>query len=92
MTVRFTCVDMEMAYDQVPRNVLWEVLWEYEVRGTLLRAIQSLYAQSKSCVCVLGSMSESFPVGVSLRQGCTLSPILCVIFMDRSSQLELLPP
>ena len=56
------------------------------MRGFLLRAIQSLYTQSESCVRVLGSKSVSFPVGVGLRQGCALSPILFVIFMDRISR------
>ena len=79
-------VDLEKAYDRVPREILWGVLWEYGVRGALLRAIQSLYAQSKSCVQVHGNKSDLFPVGVSLRQGCTLSPILLVIFMDRISR------
>ncbi|KAJ8012365.1 hypothetical protein DPEC_G00041950 [Dallia pectoralis] len=79
-------VDLEKAYDRVPRDLLWEVLREYGVRGSLLRAIQSLYAQSMNCVRVLGSKSDSFPVGVGLRQGCALSPILFVIFMDRISR------
>uniref|UniRef100_A0A8D3D9Y0 Reverse transcriptase domain-containing protein n=1 Tax=Scophthalmus maximus TaxID=52904 RepID=A0A8D3D9Y0_SCOMX len=34
----------------------------------------------------MGSKSDSFPVGVGLRQGCALSPILFVIFMDRISR------
>ena len=79
-------VDLEKAYDRVPRDVLWRVLWEYGVRGALLGAIQSLYAQSVSCVRVFGSKSDMFPVRVGLRQGCALSPILFVIFMDRISR------
>ncbi|KAK5865690.1 hypothetical protein PBY51_019939 [Eleginops maclovinus] len=51
-------VDLEKAYDRVPREILWEVLREYGVRGSLLRAIQSLYSQSKSCVRVLSSTSD----------------------------------
>ena len=74
-------VDLEKAYDRVPWDILWEVLREYRVRGSLLRAIQSLYTQSESCVRVLGSKSDSFPVGVG-----ALSPILFVIFMDRISR------
>ena len=76
-------VDLEKAYDRVPQDVLWEVLREYGVRGSLLRAIQSLYSQSESCVRVLGSKSDLFQVGVGLRQGCALSQILFVIYMDR---------
>ncbi|KAK5873269.1 hypothetical protein PBY51_018325 [Eleginops maclovinus] len=79
-------VDLEKAYDRVPREILWEVLREYGVRGSLLRGIQSLYSQSESCVRVLGSTSDRFPVRVGLRQGCALSPILFVIFMDRISR------
>ena len=54
-------VDLEKAYDRIPRELLWEVLQEYGVRGSLLRAIQSLYSQSESCVRVLGSESDPFP-------------------------------
>ncbi|TWW57747.1 R2DM Retrovirus-related Pol polyprotein from type II retrotransposable element [Takifugu flavidus] len=35
---------------------------------------------------IAGSKSNSFPVRVGLRQGCPLSPILFIIFMDRISR------
>ncbi len=62
-------IDIEQADDWVPREILWEVLRKYGVRGSLLKAIQSLYAQSESCVRVLSSESDSFLVGVGLCQG-----------------------
>ncbi len=34
--------DPQRSYDQVPREILWEVLGVYRVRGSLLRAIQRL--------------------------------------------------
>ncbi|KAK3526376.1 hypothetical protein QTP70_025405 [Hemibagrus guttatus] len=48
--VHMCFVDLEKAFDRVPRGILWEVLWEYGVRGPLLRAVRSLYKQSKSLV------------------------------------------
>ncbi|KAL0203001.1 hypothetical protein M9458_001019, partial [Cirrhinus mrigala] len=48
--VHMCFVDLEKAFDRVPRGVLWSVLWEYGVRGPLLRAVRSLVriAGSKS--------------------------------------------
>ncbi|KAK3509992.1 hypothetical protein QTP70_024336, partial [Hemibagrus guttatus] len=46
--VHICFVDLEKAFDRVPRGILWEVLWEYGVRGPLLRAVRSLYNWSRS--------------------------------------------
>ncbi|KAK3543181.1 hypothetical protein QTP70_012285 [Hemibagrus guttatus] len=48
--VHMCFVDMEKAFNRVPRGILWEVLWEYGVRGPLLRAVWSLYNRSRSLV------------------------------------------
>ncbi|KAI3353184.1 hypothetical protein L3Q82_019738 [Scortum barcoo] len=59
---------------------------EYGVREPLLRAVRSLYDRSRSLVRIAGSKSDLFPVHVGLRQGCPLSPVLFIIFMDRISR------
>ncbi|KAI3353065.1 hypothetical protein L3Q82_019630 [Scortum barcoo] len=79
-------VDLEKAFDRVPRGILWGVLHEYGVREPLLRAVRSLYDRSRSLVRIAGSKSDLFPVHVGLRQGCPLSPVLFIIFMDRISR------
>jgi hypothetical protein len=83
----FTCfVDLEKAYDRVPRQKLWDTLVEYGINGPLLQAVESFYRQSQSSVRLLGNKSTPFTVGVGLRQGCVLSPLLFTIFMDRISR------
>ena len=76
-------VDLEKAYDRIPRELLWECLIEYGVDIELLQAIKSLYKQCSVCVRANGVKSTSFTVGIGLRQGCVLSPLLFIIFMDR---------
>ncbi|KAI3371194.1 hypothetical protein L3Q82_023826, partial [Scortum barcoo] len=54
--------------------------------GPLLRAVRSLYDRSRSLVRIAGNKSGLYPVHVGLRQGCPLSPVLFIIFMDRISR------
>ncbi|KAK3509359.1 hypothetical protein QTP70_030004 [Hemibagrus guttatus] len=58
-------VDLEKAFDRVPRGILWEVLWEYGVRGPLLRAVRSLYNRSRSLVRIASSEGEAAGMRVS---------------------------
>jgi len=38
-------VDLEKAYERVPRDKTWRILQEYGINGQLLLAIKSLYCQ-----------------------------------------------
>jgi len=83
----YTCfVDHEKAYDRVPREKLWGMLRKYGVDGHLLMAIKSLYSCLEICVLVGGVKSQPFTVGVGLRQGCLLSPLLSSLVLLASSE------
>jgi len=68
---------------------MWKTLEEYNVDRQLIGAIASMYSDSKSCVRILGRKSELFRVGAGLRQGCVLSPLLFIIYMDRIARRSL---
>ena len=73
---------LKKAYDRVPRDKLRKVLWKYGVNGQLLRVIKSFYCRPEVCVWVNGKQSKPFHVGVGLRQGCVLSPLLLIVYMN----------
>lgn len=58
---------LEKAYDCMQRGTLWEKLWEYGLND---------HSDGECLVCVAGSKSDSFPVGVGLHQGSQAPPWL----------------
>ena len=75
-------VDLEKAYDRVPRKVLWEVLVRKGVSRMYIELIKDMYKGSKTCVRTEGGLSEGFGVRVGVHQGSALSPYLLVLVMD----------
>ena len=61
---------------------MWQILRLYGVGGKLLKAVQSFYVDSRTCVRVGNDVSEWFPLNVGLRQGCVMSPLLFNVYMD----------
>ena len=55
---------------------------EYGVDGQLLRAIKLFYCRPDVCIRVNGKQSKPFHVGVGLRQGCVLSPLVFIVYMN----------
>ena len=69
--------------DGVPKDNLWAVLLEYDVRSQLLTTTKKWYEQSEVCVCVNDMKTKPFSVSVGLRQSCVLSLFLFIIYMDK---------
>ena len=76
-------VNLEKAYDCIPRDKLWAVLLQYGIDGQLQTAIMSLYMHSEVCVRVDNATTKPFRVSVGLRQNCSLLPILFLVYVDR---------
>ena len=79
----YACFDeLEKAYDRVPREKLWGVLRKYSWRPPVTGRHRGLYFRSEVCARVGGVMSQPFTVTVGLRQGCVLSPLFFIVYMN----------
>ena len=76
-------VDLEKAYDKVPREEVWYCMRKSGLAEKYVRIVQYMYDDSTTAVrCVVG-VTEGFEVKVGLHQGSALSPCLFAIMMDR---------
>ena len=76
-------VDLEKAYDRVPREELWYCMRKSGVTEKYVRVVQDMYVDCKTVVrCAVG-VTEEFKVEVGLHQGSALSPFLFAMVMDR---------
>ena len=75
-------VDMEKAFDRVPRKVMEWAMRKKGLSEVIVRAVMSLYDGAKTRVRVGSAYSEEFEVKVGVHQGSVLSPLLFAIVVD----------
>ena len=76
-------VYQEKAFGRVNTDKLWETLEMYNVHGQLLDNIHTIYANSMSTVRTSEGLTDWFDITSGVRQGCVLSSLFFITYMDR---------
>ena len=84
--MHFAFIDLEKAYDRVPREELWECLRLAETSECYIKIIKDMYDGATATVRSAAGLTEEFKVGVGLHQGSALIPFLFVIIMDKLTE------
>ena len=77
-----TFLDLEKAYDHLPRSIVWECLSRREVGKDMIDRIKSTYKNCESRVQTTAGVTPWFSVNSGVRQGSVLSPLLFALVMD----------
>ena len=80
--IRVTFIDIEKAYDRVPREEIWRCMRERNVPEKYVKLIQDMYRGCQTKVRSAADESGSFKVDVGLHQGSALSPYLFLILTE----------
>ena len=79
-------MDLEKAFDRVPREVIRWAMRRLGVEEWLVSAVMYMYTGAKKVVRTVYGNSKGFEVKVGMHQGSGLSPLLFVIVIEAISR------
>jgi Reverse transcriptase (RNA-dependent DNA polymerase) len=74
-------IDLEKAYDKIPRNIMWWALKRKLVPTKYVTLIKE-YTNAVTCVRACDGESDTFPIKIGLHQGSALSLYIFTLVMD----------
>ncbi|ONM02098.1 Retrovirus-related Pol polyprotein LINE-1 [Zea mays] len=75
-------IDLEKAYDKVPRSVMWWALEKHKVATKYINLIKDMYTNVVTSVRTSDGDTDDFPINIGLHQGSALSPYLFALVID----------
>ncbi|CAK1593075.1 unnamed protein product [Parnassius mnemosyne] len=92
MPLHFLFLDLQKAFDCVPREMIWWALRSKLVPETYVEIVRDMYRNSDSIVRTAVGDTTPFPITIGVHQGSVLSPYLFSVILDElSASVQKLP-
>jgi hypothetical protein len=79
-------IDLEKAYNKIPRNVMWWALDKHKVPTKYVTLIKDIHNNAMTSVRTSDGNTYYFPIKIGLHQGSALSLCLFALVMDEVSR------
>nr|GEX41040.1 retrovirus-related Pol polyprotein LINE-1 [Tanacetum cinerariifolium] len=79
-------LDLEKAYDSVPRELVWKILLDKGIPRRYSKVIKDMYEGAKTRVRTTAGNTKYFSVNLRLHQGSAISPYLFTLILDELSR------
>jgi Reverse transcriptase (RNA-dependent DNA polymerase) len=75
-------IDLEKAYNKIPRNIMWWALKMKLVPTKYVTLIKDMYTNIVTCVRACNDESNTFSIKIELHQGSALNSYIFTLVMD----------
>ena len=82
----FAFVDLEKAFDRVPREVVKWAMRKLGIEEWVVRIVMAMYEGSNSVIRINNTLGKKFGVKVGVHQGSVLSPLLFIMVLEAISR------
>ena len=82
METHLLFIDYEKAFDNIQRQILFNILKSRHIPDTLLKATVDIYTQNKILIKFNNKLSKRAEINKGVRRVCPLSPTLLYIYLD----------
>ena len=87
MNLCIAFIDLSKAFDTIKRVMLWEIMKRTGCPNKFTNIVRAFHDQMTASVVVGGEETESFGVGVGVKQGCVMAPVIFNIYLAAATQL-----
>lgn len=79
-----TFIDLEKAYDSIPRCELWKAMRRVNIREKWIQIVQMMYYKTEAHIKIGNKITPIINITKGLKQGCGLSPLLFNVYVEQA--------
>ena len=82
-------IDFKQAFDCIDRTIMFKKLYDINMPIQIIKLLKSIYTNTQICIKTKHGLTNDIKCTKGLKQGCLLSPILFILFLNDLKEMLL---